>query len=217
MTENLHQLAALLQARDDLDARIAALTGRSARPGDIGEFIAAQVFDIELARTAIQAGYDGIFRSGPLAGRTVNVKTYGDAFTGIDISPHPCDFYLVFSGPPRPVGAVQHHRWQISAAYLFDTRILMETLTGRGVKIGIATSMRRGDLEAAQIFPGTNPNGPLRLSSEQAALLSLFAEGHAAVSRTALDVDDHRERRHEFADWLKTGGLPDLTGGTGAA
>ncbi|MFG2169469.1 hypothetical protein [Micromonospora chersina] len=102
MTETLHPLEALLRARDDLDARIAALTGRPARPGDIGEFIAAQVFDIELAPTAIQAGYDGIFRSGPLAGRTVNVKIYGDAFAGLDISPHPCDFYLVFSGPRGP-------------------------------------------------------------------------------------------------------------------
>ncbi|MEU4714475.1 hypothetical protein AB0F73_12590 [Micromonospora purpureochromogenes] len=174
MTEKLHRLAALLQARDDLDARIAALTGRSARPGDIGEFIAAQVFGIELARTAIQAGYNGIFRSGPLAGRTVNVKIYGDAFTGIDISPHPCDFYLVFSGPPRPLGAVRHHQWQISAAYLFDSRRLLETLTTRGVKIGITTSIRRADRDAARIFPGTNGSPPLRLTPEQTALLSLF-------------------------------------------
>ncbi|MEV4662762.1 hypothetical protein AB0J85_12510 [Micromonospora echinofusca] len=61
MTETLRQLAALLRTRDELDARIAALTGRSARPGDVGEFIAAQVFDIELADTAVQAGYDGVF------------------------------------------------------------------------------------------------------------------------------------------------------------
>ncbi|MGC4763555.1 hypothetical protein ACLQ20_11945 [Micromonospora sp. DT46] len=39
----------------------------------------------------MQAGYDGTFRSGPLAGRTVNVKAYGDAFAGLDISPHHCD------------------------------------------------------------------------------------------------------------------------------
>ncbi|MGV9806799.1 hypothetical protein [Micromonospora chersina] len=175
MTETLHQLAALLQARDDLDARIAALTGRSARPGDIGEFIAAQVFDIELAPTAIQAGYDGTFRSGPLASRTVNVKIYGDAFAGLDISPHPCDFYLVFSGPPRSLGTVRHHRWQISAAYLFDSRRLLETLNGRGAKIGIATSVRRVDLEAARIFPNPNPAAPLLLTLEQTTLLSLFA------------------------------------------
>ncbi|PWU61500.1 hypothetical protein DLE60_05330 [Micromonospora globispora] len=176
MNEKLNQLAVLLRARDDLDARIAALTGRSARPGDVGEFIAAQVFDIELADTAVQAGYDGIFRSGPLAGRTVNVKIYGDAFTGIDIGPHRCDYYLVLSGPPRPLGAVRHHRWQISAVYLFDTLRLLETLTARGVKIGIATSIRKADLEAAQIFPATKPNAPIRLTAEQAALLSLFAE-----------------------------------------
>ncbi|MEU8211583.1 hypothetical protein AB0B85_20580 [Micromonospora sp. NPDC049044] len=177
MTEKLHQLAALLQARDDLDARIAALTGRSARPGDIGEFIAAQVFDIELAGTAVQAGYDGVFRSGPLAGRTVNVKTYGDVFTGIDISPHPCDVYLIFSGPTRPLGAVRHHRWQIAAAYLFDTPRLLETLVSRGVKVGIATSIRRADLDGARIFPGTNGTPLLRLTPEQTALLNLFG-GH---------------------------------------
>ncbi|MEU5941141.1 hypothetical protein ABZ807_18550 [Micromonospora sp. NPDC047548] len=215
VTEKLHQLAALLRARDDLDTGIAVVTGRSARQGDIGEFIAAQVFDIELAGTATHAGHDGTFKSGPLAGRTVNVKTYGDAFTGIDISPHPCDFYLVFSGPPRPLGTVRHHRWQIAAAYLLDTRRLLETLSSRGVKIGIATSIRRADLEAAQIFPDTNPDAPLRLASEQAALLALFAEG-GPVSRPILDVDDDREKRREFADWLKSGGL-DVTGGTDAA
>jgi hypothetical protein len=175
VTGELHQLATLLRARDDLDARIATLTGRSARQGDIGEFIAAQVFDIDLAGIATQACHDGRFRSGPLAGRTVNVKTYGDAFTGIDISPHPCDMYLVFSGPRRPLGVVRHHQWRISAAYLFDTRRLLETLNGRGVKIGIATSIRRGDLEAAQIYPVAGPTAPLRLTPERTALLSLFA------------------------------------------
>jgi Arc/MetJ family transcription regulator len=64
------------------------------------------------------------------------------------------------------------------------------------------------------------------------------------VSRTILDVDDqllaeaakifgtrtkratvnaalqaavNREKRREFADWLKSGGLPDLTGSVGGA
>ncbi|MGC4789203.1 DUF6998 domain-containing protein [Micromonospora sp. DT178] len=173
VTETLRQLAALLRDRDELDTRIAALTGRSARPGDIGEFIAAQVFDIELA-AAIQAGYDGTFRSGPLAGRTVNVKAYGDAFAGLDISPHHCDHYLILSGPAKPPGIVRHHRWRISAAYLLDTRRLLETLTARGVKVGIATSIRRGDLDAAQVFPTVGAHAPIRLTPEQTALLSLF-------------------------------------------
>ncbi|MFC0003615.1 hypothetical protein [Micromonospora siamensis] len=185
MTDELHQLAALLRDRDALDARIARLTGRSARQGDIGEFVAARVFDIALAANPVQAGHDGTFRSGPLAGRTVNVKTYGDAFDGIDISPHSADFYLIFSGLRRPPGAVRHHRWQLSAAYLLDTRRLRETLTGRGVKIGTATSIRTADLEAARIFPDTNPYPPLRLTAEQVALLSLFAEGSRDTSSLA--------------------------------
>ncbi|MFD6563864.1 hypothetical protein [Micromonospora profundi] len=127
LTETLRQLAALLQARDELGARIAALTGRSAQPGDIGEFIASQVLDIELADTAIQAGYDGVFRSGPLADQAVNVKTYGDAFAGLDIRPHSCDLYLILSGLARTSGTVQHHRWQISTMYLLDTCRLLET------------------------------------------------------------------------------------------
>lgn len=184
VTEKLHQLAELLRARDDLDAAIAGLTGRSARQGDIGEFVAAQIFDIQLAGNAVQAGHDGTFRSGPLAGRTVNVKTYGDAFTGLDISPHDCDFYLIFSGPRRPAGVV-HHQWQISAVYLFDTLRLLDTLNHRGVKIGIATSIRRADLDAAQIFPDTNPTPPLRLTSEQITLLSLF--GAQVLSGLAAD------------------------------
>ncbi|MEU2664891.1 hypothetical protein [Micromonospora sp. NPDC007220] len=174
MTETLRQLATLLRDRDELDARMAALTRRSARTGDIGEFIAAQVFDITLADTTIQPGYDGTFRTGSLAGRTVNVKTYGDAFTGLDISPHHCDFYLILSGPARPPAAVRHHRWRISAAYLLDSRRLLETLKARGVKIGIATSIRRGDLERAQVFPTSGADAPIRLTPEQTALLSLF-------------------------------------------
>lgn len=64
--------------------------------------------------TAVQAGYDGWFRSGPLQGRTVNIKAYGDAAAGIDISPHECDFYLVLSGPPPAPGGAGPHRWRAS-------------------------------------------------------------------------------------------------------
>ena len=55
------------------------------------------------------------------------------------------------------------------------TRWLLEILNGRGVKVGVATSIRRGDLEADQIFPTVGPNSPLRLTPGQPQLLSLFA------------------------------------------
>ena len=168
-------LARLLRERDEIDQRIAGLTGRSARPGDVGEFIAAQIFDIELAGTAVQAGHDGQFRSGPLKGHTVNIKMYGNAAAGIDISPHGCDHYLVLSGPPRKASAVQHHPWSIAAVYLFDAPRLLAEFARRGVRVGIATSLRAADLVAAQLHPVPAPDAPLELTEEQRALLALFS------------------------------------------
>jgi hypothetical protein len=174
MDERLVELAGLLRDRDEIEQRIAVITGRSARQGDVGEFIAARVFDIELAPNAAQAGHDGWFRSGHLAGRSVNVKTYGNAAAGIDISSHDCDYYLVLSGPPKPAGTVQHHRWSIRAVYLFDKQQLLAEFTNRGVKVGVATSLRAGDLAAAQLYPTQGANALLDLSAEQQAMLALF-------------------------------------------
>jgi hypothetical protein len=175
MDDRLADLAGLLRERDDIEQRIARITGRSARQGDVGEFIAACVFDIELAPTAVQAGHDGWFRSEPLKDRTVNIKTYGSAAAGIDISLHACDYYLVLSGPLKPPGAVQHHRWSISAVYLFDGQRLLAEFTNRGVKVGIATGLRVGDLAAAQLYPVQGTNALLRLTEEQQAMLALFS------------------------------------------
>jgi hypothetical protein len=184
--EDLRKLAALLHERDEIEARIAGLTGRSARQGDVGEFIAARVFDIALAPNAVQAGYDGHFRSGELAGRTVNVKTYGSATAGIDISAHECDYYLVLSGPSKPVGAGPHYRWQLSAVYLFDAKALIAEFNNRKVKIGIATSLRVSDLAAAQIYPAEGPHSMLTLTDDQRLMLSLFCDTSPAVSNTGV-------------------------------
>lgn len=175
MDERLANLADLLGQRDVVERRIAAITGRSARQGDVGEFIAACVFDIELAVTAVQAGHDGWFRSGPLRGRTVNIKTYGSAADGIDVSLHACDYYLVLSGLRKTPGAVQHHRWSISAVYLFDRQRLLAEFTNRGVKVGIATSLRVGDLAASRLYPVPGPSALLSLTEKQVAMLALFS------------------------------------------
>ncbi|BEL05762.1 hypothetical protein Q0Z83_039530 [Actinoplanes sichuanensis] len=175
MNGRLADLASLLRDRDEIERRIAGITGRSARQGDIGEFIAAHVFDIELTSTTVEAGYDGWFRSGPLEGRTVNVKTYGSAAAGIDISSHACDYYLVLTGPPKPTGPVQHHRWSISAIYLFETQRLLAEFISRGVRIGVATSLRAGDLAAAQLYPVHGAHALLNLTAEQREGLARFA------------------------------------------
>jgi hypothetical protein len=44
--------------------------------GHLGEWIASQIFDIQLEASAVTAAVDGRFRGGPLAGRSANVKWY---------------------------------------------------------------------------------------------------------------------------------------------
>ena len=51
---------------------------------------------------------------------------------------------------------------------------LLSQLRERGVKIGVATSVRKAAWEIARIFP-PGPTSPLQLSESQIAGLSLFA------------------------------------------
>ena len=81
--EDLVELARLLDERNRIDSEIARIVGRSARIGDVGEYIAARVFEIKLHDSGSAKGSDGIFMGGPFKGRTVNVKFYTDSGTGL--------------------------------------------------------------------------------------------------------------------------------------
>ena len=50
--DSLARAAALLRARNAIDAELAELTGRPMTSGHLGEWIAAQIFDIELEASA---------------------------------------------------------------------------------------------------------------------------------------------------------------------
>jgi hypothetical protein len=49
-SSRLSRLAELVQRRNLIDAEIATLIGRPALTGHLGEFIVAQVFDIDVGR-----------------------------------------------------------------------------------------------------------------------------------------------------------------------
>lgn len=72
----MRRIAQLLHERNAIDEEIAAITHRPMTSGHLGEWLAAQIFDIQLEQTAVAAGIDGVFHSGPLQGRTVNIKWY---------------------------------------------------------------------------------------------------------------------------------------------
>ena len=74
--DTLARAAALLSERNAIDGKLAQLIGRPTASGHLGEWVAAQIFGIELEASATVAGYDGRFRSGPRRGRTVNIKWY---------------------------------------------------------------------------------------------------------------------------------------------
>ncbi len=175
-TPHLAQLAELIKTRNAVDQEIAALIGRPAHAGHVGEYIAAAVFDIALESSAAHKGSDGRFTTGPLAGRRVNVKWYTHHAGLLDVNPRalPND-YLVLTAPRTAAGSSRGaaHPWVIAAVYLFDARELVAALRARGVKLGIAASVTRPLWDAAELWPA--PRNPRwLLSAEQGTLLAMF-------------------------------------------
>lgn len=175
--EALARVAALIAKRNAVDAEIGAITGRPVVAGHLGEWIAAQVFDIELEPSAVAKGIDGRFTSGPLAGRSVNVKWYGKREGNLDLAEDSdADFYLVLTGPrAAPVSSRGGTRpLRVTAVYLFAIPELLDALRARGVKIGVAASVRVGEWDAAEVFP-RQMNAALVLTAEQRDALEMFA------------------------------------------
>ena len=74
--EDLGLLASLIRQRNAAEIKIAAIIGRPASIGHLGEYIASKIFNIDLVRSASHKAIDGHFSDGPLAGRSVNIKWY---------------------------------------------------------------------------------------------------------------------------------------------
>jgi hypothetical protein len=154
----LERLAVLIRKKTAVENEIAAIIWRPALLGHVAEYIAAAVFDIELSSSAATAGIDGVFRKGPLAGGSVNVKCYTKHEGLLDLPKHgsaAADFYLVLVGPK---GAAASSRgttrpWLISQVFLFEREELVGALGLRGVKIGTATSVAAHLWMAAEVYP----------------------------------------------------------------
>lgn len=179
MTE-LEQIAHLLRARNEIDAGIASVIDRPMTAGHLGEWIAAQIFDIKLEKNATTVAIDGHFRSGALVKKTVNVKWYLKNESLLDMTANPTlDFYLVLTGPPAPAvpsrGAVRP--WRIDHVFLFDAHELLAEQQSRGVRVGIASSVPRRFWTAAEIYPATT-NSAYALTLDQKVQLGLFAPDH---------------------------------------
>ncbi|MYH49315.1 MAG: hypothetical protein F4020_05200 [Gammaproteobacteria bacterium] len=177
-SDQLGRLASLIQRRNLVDAEIAVTIGRPAHPGHIGEYVAAEIFEITLYGSASHKGADGYFVHGPLAGRSVNIKKYSKDEGVLDIRPDALpDFFLVLTGPKRHAASSRGTTapWTIESIYLFEAAQLLAQLSARGVKIGVATSVRRLIWDDAEVYPAPT-NRSLRLTPEQVSLIDLFRD-----------------------------------------
>jgi len=178
---DLEKLADLLSEMNSIGEKISEITQRPATMGHTGEFIASRIFDIELEESATAKGFDGVFRSSSLAGRTVNIKWYGKLEYMLDITPESLpDYYLVMTGPKGQAvssrGGIRP--WLINHVFLFNAAELVIELNARGVKIGVATSVRKHEWQAVEIYPNKR-NNVYRLSDEQMAMILAFGSDWA--------------------------------------
>lgn len=174
---DLTRLAELLQEKHLIDEQIANLVGRPAQIGHVGEYIASAIFDIRLEGSATAKAIDGHFTTGPLAGRSVNIKWYAKLESILDLTPtYLPDEYLVLTGPRVAAASSRgtHRPWVIRSAFLFDAHALVNDLSARGSKLGVASSVPRKYWDAAEIYPEQR-NSRLLLSDQQRAMLALFA------------------------------------------
>jgi len=177
MMKDIDQLAEVMKQKNAVDVEITKIVDRPALIGHVGEYIAAKVFNIELEQNAAHKAIDGRFTDGFLDGKSVNIKWYTKQEGILDVSPKapPPDFYLVMTGAKAPAASSRGmtRPWLIRQVFLFDARELLRILGSQGIKVGIATSIRREYWEGAEIYP-TPHNKQLILSNRQKEMLALF-------------------------------------------
>jgi hypothetical protein len=176
--KKLERLAKLIHDKNKTDNEIAEIIGRPSLIGHVGEYIASEIFKIELEPSATEKGIDGHFTQYPLKGQTVNIKFYAKRENLLDITPN-ClpDYYLVITGPKSHDASSKGttRPWLISNIYLFSSEKLMNELKNRESKLGVATSIISKLWDEAEIYPNQR-NSIISLSEEQVQQLKLFRE-----------------------------------------
>jgi hypothetical protein len=182
--DGLARLAALLRERNALDEQIASLTGYPPHPDHLGEYVAAAIFDIVLNQSKSHKRTDGMFRLGPLAGKSVNIKYHAkqagllDLIPSSELADHP-DYYLVLTGPRSPAATSRGRTapWIIANVFLFNSSLLLAALAQTSAKIGVASSVRSSVWQEAMLYPQAGGDAirlGVALSDGQRQALSQF-------------------------------------------
>ncbi len=176
--DELKTLAELIKKRNGIGIRISKIIDRPSLQGHMGEFIAGKIFDLELHEDATKRGNDGVFKSGQLAGKNVNIKWYAKRENSLDInSVDPAEYYMVLTGPKSSMGSSRgsDRPLVINHVFLFESEKLISQLKKRAVKIGITTSITQEQWNDAEIFPNQR-NNLLLVTEKQKELLGYFQQ-----------------------------------------
>jgi hypothetical protein len=174
--EILEKLADFLRQRNSIDGEISNLINRPSNAGHLSEFIAAQIFGIELMPSAANKGLDGYFVGDVLSRRSVDVKYRSKQDGTLSVSDNPgADFLLVLTGPRSPAISSRgtSYPFLIEAVYLFDYHSLVSKLRQKGLKFGNAMSVSQDLWIGAEIYPNQRSK-LLTLSGKQREMLALF-------------------------------------------
>lgn len=135
--DNLTKLSELLKAQNQIHYEISKIIKRPAQHGHIVEFIAASIFGIQLNQNAAQKGMDGIFTSGLLNGRSVDIKYHSkhEGLLNANVMALP-EYFLILAGPKSPAVSSknQHHPFTIQFVFLLNSTDIIEEATEVGKK-----------------------------------------------------------------------------------
>ena len=176
--DELKTLGELIKTKNGIESQISQIIGRPGLQGHMGEFIAGKIFDLELHEDATKRGNDGVFKSGQLAGKNVNIKWYAKRENSLDInSVDPAEYYMVLTGPKSSMGSSRgsDRPLVINHVFLFESEKLISQLKKRAVKIGITTSITQEQWNDAEIFPNQR-NNLLLVTEKQKDLLGYFQQ-----------------------------------------
>jgi len=152
--KELIALVKLIRQRNKVDKSISAIIGCPALVGNIGEFIASKIFDIDLRESRSYGGNDGTFKAGNVADSTVNVKLYLKNEHVLDIAlKNVPDYYLVLAGPTGREHDKHSRPITLTSVYLFKADASVVSLRHRQIGIGQATSVAKKYWDEAEIYP----------------------------------------------------------------
>lgn len=177
--KRLTVLSSLLKRKNEVEKEMAVIIRRPLEKGHFGEFVAAEIFGIDLCEDATNEGYDGVFRGGALDGKTLNIKYYTRHERLLDLKKEDGpDHYLVMTGPAAAPAASrgQTRPWVIVSVFVFEAAALLSELRKRNPRkrIGLATYVPADMWDEVKVYPCDSAFPPLTRSQKD--LLELFRE-----------------------------------------